>query len=1274
MFSQNTQSRDIATEKINLAGITESVVIDRDEYGIPHIQANNIYDSIFAQGFVEAQDRLWQMEYRRRFANGTLAEILGEAGVRIDRAIRTLGIDDLAQTAYELLSPEVKAIIDGYADGVNAYLASISELPPEFALLGYEPESWLPTDTLGIIQLQNYLVGTTDGGELTRFELLAQGLTPERIEELLPSYGEGDTTILKAVDTEAIEPPESENISSIEALEREILNDLVSLFAPLEASNNWVVSGKRTTTGMPFLASDPHLNLDDPSTWYQTEIDTPELKVIGASLPGVPGIQVGRNENIAWGQTSTLVDTEDFYLLAETPDGEGYIYQGEVILYEIREETIPVRDGETITIEVKDSIYGTVVSDIFGIEQTVALKSLGLEPVNSLVESFFGINQASNWEEFTTALESIVNPINNFVYADIEGNIGYIAPGLYPIRQPGHTGEYPVLGTGEFDWLGFIPTEAIPQLYNPESGYIVTANNQLTPDNYPYEINGRFAESYRAARITELIESKDKLSLEDMKAIQFDRISLLYRDFRPLLEELEPTSELAAEWQERLLDWDGNILPDSQEASVFEAWYVELTRIPGAEVGQEFWDQPRYLQEVVTAEESALALETALNRFGTEIPVWGDIHQAIFTPLLPELSTTEPLQVPLGGDRYTVNVSPNGFEDFNTSFGVSYRQIIDFSNLENSVYINPPGQSGDVTNPNYSNQLSLWQQGEYIPMKTEDYLVTQRLQFNPLLSLPQPQGKYAVGKTNYYWLDPDREETYTENPDDNRDITAQVWYPSETVTGAETAAYFSPELSGAIASGLEIPPEDFINLTQSITTNSVVDAPIASTESEYPVLIFSHGFGDFPELNTIKAEELASQGYVVVSINHTYDSAVNVFPDGRIIPQSSIFDEVESESELIELLGESVNIRAEDAQFVLDKLEEINAGNDPAGLFSGKLDLERVGMYGYSLGGATTANVLSLDSRFKAGINLDGALFGDAANASLSQPFMFLNNEAFGLENSFYNRLQQSFVDNLQNEGYEVTILGTEHIDFNDLSFISDFLLNYGIELGNLPEILTPSNTSPDFEPIDPQLAAQIINDYTVAFFEEHLNNQESPLLADNSSPYPEVIFQAYNSNSPDPLFGTIDGDVLEITSTNELVFAGNGNDLVDATSSLGNNRIYGGDGDDTLILGTGDRVIAGAGADRFFAVSGGDNILTGGADADQFWIASAQIPDSPNIITDLDLTEDIIGIAGLDIEFDDLIISQQEDNVLINVNGRDIAIFQRITANQLGADNFLFT
>lgn len=1104
---------DVDSTAIDLLGLTDSVTVDRDEYGIPHIEADNFYDGVFAQGFVEAQDRLWQMEYRRRFANGTLAKILGEDAVGTDTAIRTLGIPRAAQIAYNNLSADSKAVVDAYAYGVNAYLANNPELPPELASLDYQPQEWLPTDTVAIAQLQNYLVGTTDGGELTRFELLAQGIAPERIDELLPNNGEGETIILKTEDIEqqefAIEPPDPETITQTTELETQLLNDLIDLFPTVEASNNWVVSGDRTTTGKPFLANDPHLNLDNPSFWYQTEIETPEFEVIGVSLAGVPGIQVGRNDNIAWGQTATQADTEDFYLLEETEDGTGYIYQGEVNDYEIVEETIEVKDGETITLEVKESVYGAVVSDVFGIEQPVANKAVGLEPANGFVEAFYDLNRASNWEEFTTALESVENPGGNYVYADVEGNIGYIAPGNYPIRQPGHTGEYPVLGNGEFDWQGFIPAEDVPQIYNPESGYIVTANNRITPDNYPYAINGRFAPSYRAERITELIEGKDKLSIEDMQEIQLDTFSIPYRDFQPLIEQLEPTSERAEQWQQRLLDWDGNVLPDSQEASVFEAWYVELTRIPGEETGTESWNEPRYLQQAVTPQQAATALDAALERLGTEIPVWGDIHQATFEPIAPELDTTEPLQVPLGGDRYTVNVSPYGSTDFNTSFGVSYRQIIDFSDLDNSLYVNPPGQNSDPTSSNYSNQLELWQQGEYVPMTTDDYVVAERLLLEPSISLPEPTGEYETGTTTYYFTDPERAEIYTENPDDNRELAVKVWYPTDADTGIP-APYISEELGQAISSGLEIPENspDIGQVLQSIPTNSILNAPVAQTDTEYPVLLFSHGLGAIPEIHTIQAEALASEGYIVAGINHTYDSLASVFPDGEVVPQTSILAGDDFNEDFLDVLSQDITVRAEDAQFVLDELSDLDAGDDPLGLFADKLDLDKVGILGHSLGGATAAETLALDDRFKAGINQDGGLYGSNAGASLIQPFMFLNADrtnALADELPIFD-LQQQFLDNLIGDGYDVSIAGTEHDSFTDLAFLISSLADAGIPTDVLEEL---SSLSEELA-IAPVRALNITNDYTTAFFDRYLKNEESSLLNDDAAKYPEVDVTTY--------------------------------------------------------------------------------------------------------------------------------------------------------------------
>ena len=516
---------------------------------------------------------------------------------------------------------------------------------------------------------------------------------------------------------------------------------------------------------------------------------------------------------------------------------------------------------------------------------------------------------------------------------------------------------------------------------------------------------------------------------------------------------------------------------------------------------------------------------------------------------------------------------------------------------------------------------------------------------------PEPTGQYNVGTTSYNFVDPERDEIYTEDENDNREITARVWYPSQDVTDAAPEAYLNPELTSGIASELEIPNEDLQGVTQFLTTNSVTDAPLAEDQSEYPVLVFSHGFGGLPEFNTIKAEELASQGYVVVGINHTYDSTASVLSDGEIVSQSSVFD-VENQSELLELIGESVDIRAEDAQFVLDELTTIDAGDDPNELFSGHLDLEKVGIFGYSLGGATAAKVLAEDDRFQAGINLDGGLFGDAANASLNQPFMILNNEAFGQGTSSspevnqFNQLQQTFVENLQNDGYEVTILGTEHSSFNDLSFLLPLLLNSGIELGELGELANSENDSNngDFELIDPQLASQIINDYTLAFFDRYLNDEPSSLLnEDMSSIYPEVIFQAYpgaNSNS----------QVAVAESENNTIYAS-----------------------DAGVLGTGDVLIGGEDSDLFFSNSQGGSTFTGNDGADQFWITTVEPPEQANTIVDFTSGEDLIWVTGLGIGFDDLHISQQEGNTLIAVDGSNLAILQSINSTSLTPDDFAF-
>ena len=535
------------------------------------------------------------------------------------------------------------------------------------------------------------------------------------------------------------------------------------------------------------------------------------------------------------------------------------------------------------------------------------------------------------------------------------------------------------------------------------------------------------------------------------------------------------------------------------------------------------------------------------------------------------------------------------------------------------------------------------------------------------LSFPEPTGEYSVGTADYYFQDLEREEIYTEDPDDNRELTVKVWYPTEISEG-KTAPYLSEELSRELAPGFGLSEEELIELNEQISTNSIINAPIADAESDYPILFFSHGFGTPSEFSTISAEELASQGYVVVSMNHTYDSPLTVFPDGRIVGQSPVFN-VQNEADFLKAARQSVGVRAEDAQFVLDELEEINAGE---GILSRKLDLDRVGFLGYSLGGATAAETLLQDKRFKAGINLDGSLLINRVDESLSQPFMFMNSDLFGVGtpsdplSKELNEIRESFIDNMQNDGYQLKIDDTNHQSFSDIPIFLNQLKNAGVDLGDLENFIAP---------IEPERAATIINDYTVAFFDKYLNNEDSHLLVADNLTYSEVTFELLEtdvSTNQETVFGTVENDVIEVENSNKIIFAGKGDDLIDAsTSGKGDNRIYGGQGDDVLILGKDSRVFGEAGNDGFFTTSGGNNIVTGGEGADQFWIAVAETPDGTNTITDFTIGEDVIGIAGLGIGFEDISITQQEDDSLIAVNGMSLGILQGIDANVLSVDNF---
>lgn len=714
--------------RLSLKGLSAPVEVVRDGRGVVRVRAATLEDLFFAQGFVHAQERLWQMEFQRRVGQGRLSEVLGEATLAQDRFLRTWGFYRAAQAAYARLYPEEKRVVEAYVAGVNAFLASGAPLPPEFRLLGFRPEPWTGPDVLVWAKMMSFDLSGNWEEELRRHRLLARGISPERLLELLPPYPEDAPTILRAEDLRL-------------GLKREEAASALLRLAPpraLEASNNWVVAGSRTVTGKPFLADDPHLGLGAPSLWFLMALEGPGYRAIGATLPGVPGVVIGHNGRIAWGVTNVGADVQDLYLLEEV-GGKGYRYRGQVVPYRVREERIRIKGGKEEVLKVRETLYGPVITDALQDppQTPMALRWVSLDPEDHLLMAYLGINRAGNWEEFKEALRPYSAPSQNFVYADVEGNIGYIAPGKFPIRKEGHTGMVPVPGNGEWDWLGYRPPEAWPQVLNPPEGFLVTANHKVTPPGFPYALTYDWAEPYRAERIREMLLAKEKLSLEDMKAIQQDQKSLLYRDFRPVLELLSPLSEGSRAWRERLLAWDGTMAAGSEEALVFALWYTELTRLPEREVGEAYWDEPRYLLKALKEGDpncdqpetepketcldfAALALERALDRKASlGVRTWGEVHRATFPHAV---LTHTPLRrlsdraVPFGGDRYTVNVGPFDPVSLRMDHGPSYRQILDLANLEASWFIHPMGQSGHFLSPHYADLLPLWARGAYLAM------------------------------------------------------------------------------------------------------------------------------------------------------------------------------------------------------------------------------------------------------------------------------------------------------------------------------------------------------------------------------------------------------------------------------------------------------------------------------------------------------------------------------------------------------------------------------
>jgi len=504
---------------VRVKGLRDRVEVIRDRWGIPHIYAGNEEDLFFAQGYVHAQDRLWQMEVHRRLASGTLAEILGGIALEADRFSRIIGFRRAAQADLALLDEETRRYLEAYSRGVNAFIETHrSRLPLEFTLLRHKPAPWTPLDTAAFAKFMGWALSCNWESELLRASLI-EILGPERAAELEPPYPESNPIIIQSSKFKA----QSSNIST--GINRQDVATTLSGLSKVqrkvacfsssggtgEGSNNWVINGARSVTGKPLLANDPHLSPMMPSIWYENHLVGGDFAVTGASMPGIPGVVLGHNHRIAWGATNAYPDVQDLYLerLRTTSSGcPEYEFRGKWERAQVVREEIKVRGRrEPVVEEVVITRHGPIISGLLtGEAPPLALRWVGHQPSPMLQSLRF--NRARNWEEFVASLRSWSVPAQNMVYADVEGNIGYYMAGQVPIRAKG-LGLVPVPGwTGEYEWTGYIPFEELPQAYNPPTGYIASANNKIVGEDYPYFLTLEPLPGYRARRIVDLIEAR----------------------------------------------------------------------------------------------------------------------------------------------------------------------------------------------------------------------------------------------------------------------------------------------------------------------------------------------------------------------------------------------------------------------------------------------------------------------------------------------------------------------------------------------------------------------------------------------------------------------------------------------------------------------------------------------------------------------------------------------------------------------------------------------
>ncbi len=768
--------------EIDLKGIKSEIKIYRDEFGIPYIEAENEDDLFFALGFVHAQDRLFQMDITRRAGMGRLSEILGSKALEFDLVFKTTGFDDIARKLFENSSPESKKICKAYTDGINAYLDYASgNFSIEFDLLNFQPEKWEP--------YQVYLIARLTAWELNLgwwvdvvYAQLQKKLSPEKLSQLIPDYPENAPTIISTKSkADAKNPTQNFSQSQKNILSDQIVKLLNQFYSnnikarqilgmneTYSGSNSWAVSGKLSESGKPILANDPHLMYSVPSKWYIVSLNSPTLKVSGVTIPGSPSVVIGKNDKIAWGLTNLMLDDCDFFIEKLDSTGTKYFYNNEWKNLLVKIDTIKIKDSSDFIVEIKITHRGPLIQSTnkFLIDakfsEAISMKWTGFDISDELL-TFYKINKAKNYKEFRDALRTFNCPAQNFLCADIDGNIFYKAGGKIPVRNYSNF-LYPLDGSvSSNDWSSYLNFDSQPEILNPETNFIATNNN---PPTFEFkQIVGNLWEPHsRAERINQLLRSKSKFGVEDFKNFQVDVHSPFAKDISiqivKAFENINIKNPNLNKAISLFKNWNGELKKYDPLSLVYNVFLIKLMENSFKdEMGDELYKQflfvgnvplrtiyqllnkvypdsisifdNIYTEKIETKEEIirqslAQTISKLEKNFGEDFSEWnwGKIHNVRFrhlfsgqNKLLDKMIDIGPY--PIGGDQTTLlNTSFKYYDPYENFLGPSMRQIVDLSNIDSSWIVITSGQSEHIGHKNYKDQSLKWLIGEYINFVT----------------------------------------------------------------------------------------------------------------------------------------------------------------------------------------------------------------------------------------------------------------------------------------------------------------------------------------------------------------------------------------------------------------------------------------------------------------------------------------------------------------------------------------------------------------------------